>query len=135
MKIMTNEWLKVAKDDLDLIKEILNRIHLTHLIAFHAEQCVEKSLKAVLEEFEQEIPKIHNLEKLLSLVKSYIDLDIDISIIEKLDKLYIDSRYPSDLGLLPDGKPSLIDASEFYEFAKMIYTKIYDFLSENRSDV
>ena len=41
-----------------------------------------------------------------------------------LDDLYIDSRYPGDLGLLPNGKPTLTDAEEFYEFAKDVYNKV-----------
>jgi len=39
------EWLKAAKDDLDLINKIINESNLTNLAAFHAQQAVEKSLK------------------------------------------------------------------------------------------
>jgi hypothetical protein len=38
-----------------------------------------------------------------------------------LDELYIESRYPGDFGLMPNGKPSVEEAKEFYEFAKTIY--------------
>ena len=45
-------------------------------------------------------------------------------ILQPLDSLYIDARYPGDLGLLPDGKPSREDAKSFYKFAKDILNKI-----------
>mgnify|MGYP001371865132 CR=1 FL=1 len=61
MKVLTQEWLKASRDDLEVIQEILEREDLTHIVAFHAEQCVEKAFKAVLEEKCMEIPKIHNL--------------------------------------------------------------------------
>ena len=38
--------------------------------------------------------------------------------------LYTEARYPTDLGLLPEGKPSLEKANEFYEYARNIYKKI-----------
>jgi len=40
------------------------------------------------------------------------------------DKLYIDARYPGNLGLLPKGKPTLADAQQFYEFAQKIYQNV-----------
>lgn len=36
----------------------------------------------------------------------------------RLDQLYIDARYPGNLGLLPDGAPSIADAREFYDFSR-----------------
>lgn len=77
-----------------------------------------------MEEYEIEPIRSHNIERLIELVSSKIKLGIDIIIIEKLDKLYIDARYPADMGLLPDGKPTKKDAEEFYTTAQTIYTSI-----------
>jgi HEPN domain-containing protein len=44
------------------------------------------------------------------------------------DDLYIEARYPGDLGLLPDGKPDRKDAKEFYEFAKKILDEVCHFI-------
>ncbi len=99
MKKISKEWLKASKDDLLLINEIINLDHLTHLVAFHSQQAIEKSLKAVLEEKADRVPKIHSLEKLMHEVKKFINIEVDKDIILELDKLYIDSRYPGDLGL------------------------------------
>ena len=44
MRETTREWLSRAKDDLDVIAEIKNKQHLTNMVAFHAQQAIEKSL-------------------------------------------------------------------------------------------
>jgi hypothetical protein len=44
--------------------------------------------------------------------------------IKRLDEVYISTRYPSDLGLLPSGKPSTQDVKVLYEFAEMFYYKV-----------
>lgn len=129
MKEMTNEWLKAAKDDLDTIEEIIEQHHLTNIVVFHAQQAVEKCFKAILEENEIEIVKIHKLETLYSKLKSYIKFEIDLQLIKRLDEVYIESRYPGDIGLLPNGKPSFEEANEFYEFAKSIYKGIKNTLT------
>jgi HEPN domain-containing protein len=124
MKKISEEWLKAAIDDLSVIEKIISDDHLTHMVAFHSQQAIEKSLKAVMEEYEIEQARIHNLERLLELVCDKLKTDVDIVIIEKLDKLYIDARYPADLGLLPDGKPTIEDAEEFYASARYIYKSV-----------
>jgi len=42
MKKLTEEWLKAAKDDLNVIERIIDDVHLSHIVAFHAQQCIEK---------------------------------------------------------------------------------------------
>lgn len=123
MKPITLEWLKAAKDDLLVIQEIVDREYLTHLTAFHAQQAIEKTFKAVLEEYSSYVPRMHNLEKLAELVSRHLPLDLknDTQLIEELDKLYTDARYPGDLGLLPDGKPSLESAKTHFALACSIY--------------
>ena len=70
MKVISNEWLKSAKSDLDTIEAILDNQSLTHIVAFHAQQCIEKCLKAVIEEHELPAGKIHNLITLKSIVSN-----------------------------------------------------------------
>ncbi len=124
MKDITNEWLKAAKDDLDTVEELITEEHLTNIVAFHAQQCVEKSIKAMMEEFEIPFSKIHSLETLIEKLVDKIDFDIENEIVLKLDKLYLDARYPGDTGLLPDGKPSIGEAKSFLNFAKAFYSNI-----------
>ena len=121
MKKISEEWLKAARDDLRVADKIISDEALTHMVAFHSQQCIEKSLKAVMEECSIDLVMIHNLERLLEIVKNHVKIDVDIVLIEKMDKLYIDSRYPADFGLLPDGKPAIEDAEDFYGVARSVY--------------
>jgi len=121
MKKITKEWLRSAKDDLRVAGKIISDETLTHMVAFHSQQCIEKALKAVMEEYGMDMVRIHNLERLIEIVKIHLKIDVDIVLIEKMDKLYIDSRYPADFGLLPDGKPGKEDAEAFYNAAINIF--------------
>jgi HEPN domain-containing protein len=131
MKKLTEEWLRAAKDDLHVIDRIGRDEHLTHMIAFHAQQAVEKSLKAAIEEYGLGSVRVHNLERLFEIVKSSMEIDADIHIVEMLDKLYIDARYPGNLGLLPNGMPSLAHAEKFKAFARKIHESIESSLRAN----
>ena len=132
--IMTKEWLKASQYDLLTIERIVDVDYLTHIVAFHSEQSIEKSLKALMISKNIDIPKIHSLNRLLKLSEDVIK-NYDIQIVNKLDKLYIDSRYPSELGLLPYGKPSFEDAKEFYKFALDIFDKVCKILEINKKDL
>lgn len=100
---------------------------MSNIVAFHSQQAVEKSLKSLLEYYNRDVPKIHSLNRLFKLCEEYIQVD-DNSMINTLDSLYIESRYPGDLGLLPNGKPGKEDAVEFYDFAKKIFDDIQEHL-------
>jgi HEPN domain-containing protein len=121
MKEMTHEWLVSAESDLLIIDKILGINTLTHQIAFHAQQAIEKSFKAIIEEFKLDFVKTHALETLYNIVKDKINIYLDIDYLMMLDQMYIDARYPGELGLLPDGKPTLKEARAFYDFASLIY--------------
>lgn len=128
MKLISKEWLDRAKDDLDVIDEIVERKQLTNMVAFHSQQAVEKIYKSIVEEFEIEFVKTHKLEMLNEAVKKYIKFDVDIDMVKRLDEVYISSRYPTDLGLLPYGKPSSKDAKLFYKYAKEMYSDVLKML-------
>ena len=129
MKRQTEYWLKAAEDDLIVIRGIINNDNLTNMVAFHSQQAIEKSIKAVLEEKENHVPRIHNLINLKGRIEGYIELNFDQEIFDQINELYIDSRYPTDLGLLPDGKPSKEIAEEFFSIATKIFQKITAYLS------
>jgi HEPN domain-containing protein len=120
---ISKEWLKASKIDLDSIHYIINVEHLTPVVAFHAQQSVEKALKALLLFNDAKIPRIHSLNKLFKLVEEYLKVD-GFELIDMLDDLYIESRYPGDMGLLPYGQPTLDDAKEFHSFAQEIFDKV-----------
>lgn len=112
MKEITKAWLKSAQMDLDNISLICNEEHLTPVIAFHSQQTIEKSFKALLEERQIEFRKTHDLLYLYKIIEKHFDLGIDIEMLKTVNELYIDSRYPGEFGLLPSGSPKPEEAIE-----------------------
>lgn len=131
MKFLAQEWLKAATDDLVALDEIIDNALITNVAAFHCQQCIEKCFKAILEEYEFRVPKIHSLVALFGEVKRISGFGFDEDILDKLDKLYVDARYPSELGLLPYGKPTIEDAREFYDFTREVFSKIKGLLESS----
>jgi len=132
MKFMTGEWFKAAEMDMMTIEEIKDNEHLTTVIAFHSQQCIEKVFKAVIEEYDLGEYKIHSLIKLQTVVANVLPLRFDEDVLGLINQLYIKSRYPGDLGLLPTGRPSREQAQVFYETAHRIYSDVKQFL-ENQA--
>ena len=129
MIFMAKEWLKSAKTDLLVIEKIINEADLSHVVAFHSQQAVEKSFKALLENKKIDFKKQHDLIKIKSKID---DFDVNQDTLDILNKLYIDSIYPGELGLLPYGKPTTKDAKDFFEFACEIYDKVNAILNEEK---
>ena len=121
---MAKEWLNAAKLDLDSINYLIEDEYLTSIVAFHSQQTVEKCFKAILEYNEIKFPKIHSLIRLYQLVKQHIAIEFDEDIIQKLTELYINSRYPGEFGMMPEGRPTREDAEEFYKFAMDVFNYV-----------
>jgi len=132
MNFMTGEWFKAAQMDLMTIEEIKDNEYLTTIIAFHSQQCIEKVFKAVIEEYDLGEHKIHSLIKLRTIVADVLPLQFDEDALGLINQLYIESRYPGDLGLLPTGRPTCEQAKVFYTTAQQIYDDVKQFL-ENQS--
>ena len=123
-------WLSSAKMDLENIRLIIDNEFLTPISCFHIQQCIEKSMKALLESKNAHVPKTHDLLRLYALITEYLKIDIDLILLQKINDLYIDSRYPGNLGLLPEGKPEVVEAKEFYEFALRINSILTDEINQ-----
>lgn len=129
MKPITQIWLNRARDDLDVVGEIIDIAHLTNITAFHCQQAIEKSFKAVLEEYSEDVPRIHNLVRLYNIVKDRLDFTVDELALKEISDTYLETRYPGELGLLPYGKPTIEDAERFYETAKNVCENVKKFLA------
>ena len=120
MKTTTQEWLNFAKADIMNCEKILDEEFLTNIIAFHSQQAIEKSFKAIIEEKGLIIPRVHSLQRLHSIVEEYLPPFIDLEELDALDEIYTSSRYPGDIGMIITGKPTKQQATEFYETSKKI---------------
>lgn len=94
MKAITREWLNAANDDLIAMQVMSGRDEITNMVAFHAQQAIEKSFKAVVEEFNLGSFRTHHLESLYAKI-SLIFSGCNETILAELDTVYIESRYPA----------------------------------------
>jgi len=124
MKASTQQWLDFAKADLLNCDRIIEDEFLSAIVAFHSQQAVEKCFKALIEEKDLTIPRIHNLVRLYSEIEIYLDHPFEIRNLMALDSVYTSSRYPSDIGMIATGKPTKQEAKELYECAKHIFEVI-----------
>ena len=58
MKNGTKTWLEFAHRDLEAAKLLVGNEYLANVVLFHSQQCVEKCLKALLEESSVPIPHV-----------------------------------------------------------------------------
>jgi len=59
--------------------------------------------------------------------------DIDEDLLSRINDIYLESRYPGEIGLLDDGSmPTIKQAEQFYTFAKEIKKKIKNKLNCNQ---
>lgn len=126
MKPVVKEWLDYAKKDLKAAELLISDPALTATACFHSQQCVEKCLKAVIETKGQNPPKSHDLIRLYGMVEDVVNLDEDN--LAKLNEIYIDSRYPAGIGLLPGGVPTSEDAKQLLEYAQSAYDSVFKLL-------
>jgi HEPN domain-containing protein len=123
MKSATLTWVRFATLDMQAAEKLVVHNYLGNVVLFHCRQAVEKIFKAVLEEHDIKVPKIHGLLKLHELLPENIrhGLGADLQDLEKLEDSYVESRYPTDLGTGLDLVPSSEDIRWFYETAKRIF--------------
>lgn len=114
-------WIFFADKDLALAEFIAERPEFTGELTFHCQQAIEKYLKAFLAANKIAFKKTHDLESLYLNVKEVKDLNLDEIILEQLATLYVETRYPSNVGLLSDGSlPTQEKAKIYLAFAKSV---------------
>jgi HEPN domain-containing protein len=123
MKQTTKDWFIAAEDDLLAAKTLASDSRITNLAAFHCQQCLEKSFKGVIEENEKPAIKSHDLFRLQFAASIQLSED-EITLLGIINEVYIDGRYPGDLGLLPQGKPTISEMETFIQFCDEIYTRL-----------
>ncbi len=110
---VSKKWLDFAMEDYQAIEILWNAENkLYRTICFHAQQYTEKILKGILENKGEFPPRIHDVNTLAIRCKK-LGCNIPLSETEILflSSVYIDARYPPDVGLLPKGEPIESDAA------------------------
>lgn len=120
MKRETEEWIKIAKEDLQAAEHLFGA-SLHRMVCYHAQQSVEKTLKAILVEREIEFSRTHNILDLCMAAKEIgYETPLDAEDAVFLNSVYR-ARYPADLGLLPKGEPSREDAERALHRARKMW--------------
>ena len=123
MKEPINYWMGFAEEDL-IVADLAFNNQIYNQACFHAQQCVEKLLKGLIQREGEILPRTHSLTDLLLLLKTDIIQEYSENI-KELDGFHIPTRYPEALpGTLPEGLPSKEDAEEALTVAKKVFERI-----------
>lgn len=116
-------WVAKAEEDYKLVQSALRRKKpLITGACFHAQQCAEKYIKALLISKGANFPKTHDLLMLNNLCSDAgIFLEIDPLLLNNLADYAVRTRYPGE-------EPTLKDAEEALETTKLIRTLARKFL-------
>lgn len=94
---LLEEWLQKAQSDWIILNRLWTQpsAEIADGVCFHAQQCVEKLLKALLIKNQQSFPRIHDLEELANRVfPFYPNLDLSMDDLEWLLDIGLRARYP-----------------------------------------
>ena len=97
MKATTREWVDRAEADYAaaLLLRRSRKKHSRDIVCFHLQQCVEKYLKARLDEGGMGFPKTHDLERLLDLAVKLEPLWSSLRpMMATITDYAVESRYP-----------------------------------------
>lgn len=132
MRELAERWLAYAERDRRTCEQIKEASDLGSVVAFHIQQLIEKSLKALLVYSGANPPRIHDLVRLSAECRErFADLPTDEYLLERINEYYIQSRYPlgaetSDSDLSPD----LL--TEMLSFGTQVQVYARDIISPSR---
>jgi HEPN domain-containing protein len=117
-------WIEIAEEDYLVARSVMRRKRpLTHSACFHAQQCAEKYVKALLTARGREFPKTHDLLTLDTMcAEEGIFLGLTPSQLGILSSHAVRVRYPGDA-------PTIEEAWEAIEIAKAVRRFARKFLS------
>lgn len=119
-------WLRYAREDLDAADVILEHGSVPRVACFHAQQAVEKSLKASLIFSGIGFRKTHDLESLASTLPEGWSAGEDAASLADLTVWAVEPRYPGDL---PEATKE--DAESAVEQARNVYETILKDLDDH----
>lgn len=119
MRDIVAEWLRQAGEDSKAANYLFEGGYFRSS-CFHAQQAIEKAIKACLLKEGWELEKVHSIRRLVSISRSFnLHLKISDDEITFIDGIYR-GRYPAEAGLLPLGEPSKEEAERAVGLAKRV---------------
>jgi HEPN domain-containing protein len=121
MKPETQRWLEYAEQD-EASVGILLQTHLYNPCLYHAQQAIEKYLKAVMSEREIRIQRIHSIRGLVNIFTEHaVDVDMHDDEIDLIDSIYMPARYPVG-SVLPLFEPNQTICEQCLQIVQRIRT-------------
>lgn len=119
------QWMDYADEDLRLAEHALEIESgcPCRLIAYHAQQCVEKYLKAFLVYHREDFPYTHNISALLELCEKHADWADSIEQAETLTPYAVTARYPGE-----DEEVTLVEARNAVDIAAKVKVDLHALL-------
>ena len=121
-------WIFLADGDLKTAKdELRDPEPFTNTVCFHAQQCVEKYLKAYLSLIDKPFGKTHDIAELIELCKQK-DKDFEFLYqirANKLTRYAVEVRYPDEFYI-----PSEDEAKEAIEIAEKVRSFVIEKLKQ-----
>lgn len=119
MRGIVSEWAHQAAEELKMAEYLLGGGFFKGA-CYHAQQAIEKGVKAKLLGKGWELQKTHSLERMRAIADEYgLSLDITDEETVFVDSIYR-GRYPAESGLLPMGEPTQEDAGRAVDLARRI---------------
>ena len=119
-----NPWFKFALEDYRAIQNLKGK-KLHRIVLFHAQQFFEKMIKGIIYKKGSSPPRTHDLVVLSKKIDLNLsNYNLNKSDLEFLTSVYIETRYPPDLGLLPEGEPSEEDEIYAVSLVEKLFGKI-----------
>lgn len=125
--VVAREWIAKAENDL---KNAAHTLKLgadgpTDTVCFHAQQCVEKYLKAFLVTLEVAFPKRHDIETLVDLMPKHARVSLTVEQQRRLTDYATVTRYPG-----PYTPVTLSEAKEAVKLARRVRREILKALED-----
>ncbi len=117
MREQTQWWLQTSQRDLDVARTLIDRGYCDSA-SFHCQQAAEKALKAIFVERGESERTHSGVELLVKLRESGLEISDELfHRVRRLDRSYIDSRYPNGVGGPPENFYDEKTAEELFAWA------------------
>lgn len=110
MSALITEWINKGEGDRLTAKRESEVIDAPNwdAVCFHAQQAVEKYLKALLQQEEIQFSRTHDLAQLLrTLLSKFSELELLLDDLEWLTTFAVEIRYPGESALEDDAKQAI----------------------------
>jgi len=126
-KSIGNEWLDLAKRNLDAAKILFKEKHFNDVIGIELHQSIEKSLKAIPAFHGKTVLKTHDLIVLLSNAEEYLKFENELKkLLETATDYYVENRYPGGgFNFLPSDR----EIEEVIGSAECIYKIVKEYIN------